>query len=182
MQDQNFGYGMPTVDERLQSIRQPQQPLTAIPGSSNKKKWRSEILLGVAVVALLLCVAFLFTRRSTPVANELSPIVAATVTVAPQTVDGLLDGEALIGVNLEVGNFPMELAEGDIVRVVVTPSLSDSAEARELAPTVQVTAIEAIGEFTGRFAVTLLGAREVATAIATSGPVHLTIVKKGVAK
>ena len=181
MQDQNFGYGMASPDERLQSIRQPQQPLTAVP-TSPQKRWRSEILLGALVLILLVCVGFLFTRQSPTATEGASPSMTIAATVAPQTVDGLLEGEALIGVNLEVGNFPMELAEGDVVRVVVTPSLGDSAEARELVPTVTVTSIEAIGEFTGRYAATLLGAREVATAIATSGPVHLTIVKKGVAK
>lgn len=172
---------MASPDDRLQSIRQPQPSQTAVPVSPHKK-WRTEIFLGVAVVGLLICVGFLFTRQSSSGTAEVSPDVSVMATVAPQTVDGLLDGEALIGVNLEVGNFPMELAKGDVVRVVVTPSLSDSAEARELAPTVTVTSIEAIGEFTGRYAATLLGAREVATAIATSGPVHLTIVKKGAAK
>lgn len=181
MQDQNFGYGMASPDERLQSIRQPQPSLSVAPMSSHKK-WRSEILLGAAVLILLVCVGFLFLRQSPAAIEGANPSMTSTATVAPQTVDGLLDGEALIGVNLEVGNFPMELAEGDIVRVVVTPSLSDSAEARELAPTVKVASIEAIGEFTGRYTATLLGAREVATAIAMSGPVHLAIVKKGVAK
>lgn len=181
MQDQKFGYGMASPDERLQSIRQPQQIPTAVPMSVSRK-WRSEILLGTIVLVLLICVGFLFTRQSPAAIDGSRPNATVTATVAPQTVDGLLDGEALIGVNLEVGNFPMELAEGDIVRVVVTPSMSDNAEARELVPTVRVTSIEAIGEFSGRYAATLLGAREVATAIATSGPVHLSIVKKAVAQ
>lgn len=181
MQDQKFGYGMASPDERLQSIRQPQQVSTAVPVAM-PKKWRGEILLGVIVVVLLVCVGFLFTRQSPMAINETNPNVSVAATVAPPTIDGLLDGEALIGVSLEVGNFPMELTEGDIVRVVVTPPMSDGAEARELVPTVRVTSIEAIGEFTGRYAATLLGAREVATAIATSGPVHLSIVKKAVAQ
>lgn len=178
MQDQNFGYGMSSPDERLQAIRQPQS-IQSRPTMPSRKKWRSEVLFGAVLIVLLACVGFLFFRGPSTATLATDLKVVATATVPPLSVDGLLDGEALIGVNLEVGHFPMELAEGDTVRVIVTPAMSDVTEARELAPTVRVTAIEAIGEFTGRYAVTLLGAREVATAIATSGPVHLAIVKKG---
>lgn len=178
MQDQNFGYGVSSPEDRLHAIRQP-QPATAPLAPAPSKKWRSELLLGLLVVVLVICVGFLFLRGSSSPQTGLQTTAAVTATVPPPSVEGLLDGEALIGVNLEVGHFPMELAEGDTVRVIVTPAMSDATEARELVPTVQVTSIEAIGEFTGRYAATLLGAREVATAIATSGPVHLTIVKKG---
>ena len=68
------------------------------------------------------------------------------------------------------------------VRVAAGRGLRRQTEARELVPTVRVRSIEAIGEFSGRYAATLLGAREVATAIATSGPIHLAIVKKGSAQ
>jgi hypothetical protein len=181
MQDQNFGYGMPSPDERLHAIRQPHN-VQPQPAHSSRKKWRSEVLIGVILIVLVTCVGFLLLRRPSNAPIVTNQDVAPTATVSPPSVDGLLDGEALIGVNLEVGHFPMELAEGDIVRVIVTPAMSDATEARELASTVRVTSIEAIGEFTGRFAATLLGAREVATAIATSGPVHLSIVKKGEAQ
>ena len=176
MQDQNFGYGSASAEERLHAIRQPQAaPLL----QSSPKKWRNEIILGGVVIALVLSVGVLFARGSSTPTLQSEVNVNPTATTPGPSVEGLLDGEALIGVNLEVGHFPMELDEGDTVRVIVTPAMSDSAEARELATTVQVKSIEAIGEFTGRYAATLLGAREVATAIATSGPVHLTIVKKG---
>lgn len=179
MQDQNFGYGSASPDERLHTIRQPQA--APVPTASTKN-WRNEILLGAVVLGLVLCVGVLFSRGPSASTPQIDVDTNPAATVPASTVEGLLDGEALIGVNLEVGNFPMEMGEGDVVRVIVTPAMSDTTEARELVPTVRVRSIEAIGEFSGRYAATLLGAREVATAIATSGPIHLAIVKKGSAQ
>ena len=181
MQEQNIGYGMgPSVD-RLSSLRQASPPPLQAEQQFPKKR-RNEVVIGVLLVVVVVCVVALLTRQ--PAAQLVDSAVVAEVqdTVPPSGVEGLLDGEALIGVALEVGNFPSELSEGDTVRVVVTPSVSADGDARELNAPLVVKSIDVIGEFAGRYTATLLGSRDVATAIATSGPVHLTIVKKVGAK
>lgn len=135
------------------------------------------VVLGGALLIAVLGAAFVLRGESpTIVSSEGVPVIAPEAEVR-QSVS-LLSGEAFIGVALEIGNFPIQLKKGDVVRVITTPSVSGGGDAKELPAPMTVKSVETASDVGGRFVVTLQGPRTAATEIAMSGPVHLTIVEE----
>jgi hypothetical protein len=71
------------------------------------------------------------------------------------------------------------LRAGDSVRVVLTPGSDGQGGFREAVQPLMVKSVDPIGEASGKTVVTVLGPIETAVSIASSGPVHLTIVDRG---
>lgn len=89
----------------------------------------------------------------------------------------LMAGEAFIAIAVEPGNFPPSLVVGDTVRVVVTPSNDGSGGVRSLKETTVVQSVIPPADMGTQFVVTVRAPESLATAIAASGPIHLSIVK-----
>lgn len=96
------------------------------------------------------------------------------------TLDVLADGEALVGVALERGQAPSELAVGDTVRVIVVPDpASLDARGPELVPALAlVRAVEPADEYEPRAVVTLTLPVQDAPAVAAAAGVRLVRVER----
>ena len=91
----------------------------------------------------------------------------------------LTDGEALVAVAVETGNFPPSLTVGDVVRVIVTPNSTGVGEVHGLTDTTIVHSVSPPSDIGSQFVVTLRAPATAATAIAASGPIHLAIIGMG---
>ena len=178
MTEQQGGYGLPTPGDRLNALRtSSSNPVAASP----TKKMRPEfvVLCGVCLFVLLLGSLYMRTRNKVieaSVKGQLNEQIAEEL----HTETGMptvLDGEVLFGVALKAGNFPTGLKAGDVVRAVVTPSITGGGDAREIEGRMTVISIETSADFGGETVVTLSGPQSAPTEIAMSGPVHLTIVE-----
>lgn len=117
----------------------------------------------------------------------LGSIVSADVVAGPitrailqQSQQVLGEGEALIATAMEAGTFPPSLTPGDLVAIVTTPSVSDlEGTVSLLEQTAVVFAVSPSDDFNTKTVVTLRTMQEVAESVASSGPVHLSILKVG---
>jgi hypothetical protein len=174
MSEASSNFGAPGIAERLSVLRTP-QPGTTPPKVSTPKRMRLEVLIGVVVVLAGITMAlFLSGGSSTPTAG------GEPVTSSP-TVDiqnsALMAGEAFIAIAVEPGNFPPSLATGDTVQVVVTPSNDGTGTVHSLKETTIVQSVTPPTDMGTQYVVTVRAPESLATAIAASGPLHLSIVK-----
>ena len=86
-------------------------------------------------------------------------------------------GEAFIAIALDPGNFPPSLLVGDTVRVVVTPSNDGNGSVRSLKELTVVQSVTPPADMGTQFVVTVRAPESLATAVAASGAIHLSIVK-----
>ncbi len=85
--------------------------------------------------------------------------------------------EALTAVSLNHGSFPPRLSVGNAVRIVVTPATDGSGGSVKILPEVVVVHdITLVSDVQQNTVVTLRGSVSLAEQIASSGPVHLSIV------
>lgn len=180
MPEMTHGYGMPGPQERLASLRtHKDEPVRA---RRTQRTVRVEVLVGVVVVVLGIAVALnALTGRRDVVQSVQDPLSSQPVQATPQ--DGrLLDGEGLIAIAVDEGDFPPEIRPGDSVRVVLTPGSDGQGGFREMGQPLTVKSVDPIGETSGKTVVTVIGPSESAVSIASSGSIHLTIVGRGAAE
>ena len=103
--------------------------------------------------------------------NASSPITTAMLS---PTV-GLLPGEALTSSAVDVGNFPVDLAVGDIVRVVTVPDLaiSESTEPSMFADEVTIYSITQVSDNNDVALLTFRSSLDLSMAIARAGEIYL---------
>jgi len=174
MSEASNNSGAPGIAERLSVLRAP-QPGTAPSRALAPKRMRLEVLIGVVVVLAGVTMAlFLSGRNSSPVGPG-EPATSSPEVAAPNSQ--LMAGEAFIAIAVEPGNFPPSLIAGDTVRVVVTPSNDGSGSVRNLKETTVVQSVMPPADMGTQFVVTVRAPESIATAIAASGPLHLSIVR-----
>ena len=174
MSEASNNSGAPGIAERLSVLRAP-QPGTAPNRASAPKRMRLEVLIGVVVVLAGVTMAlFLSGENSSPVGTGEPATSSPEVDIQNSR---LMAGEAFIAIAVEPGNFPPSLVVGDTVRVVVTPSNDGSGSVRNLKETTVVQSVTPPAEMGTQFVVTVRAPESLATAIAASGPLHLSIVK-----
>lgn len=174
MSEASNNSGAPGIAERLSVLRAP-QPGTAPNRASAPKRMRLEVLIGVVVVLAGVTMAlFLSGGNSSPVGTGEPATSSPEVDIQNSR---LMAGEAFIAIAVEPGNFPPSLVVGDTVRVVVTPSNDGSGSVRNLKETTVVQSVTPPAEMGTQFVVTVRAPESLATAIAASGPLHLSIVK-----
>jgi hypothetical protein len=90
--------------------------------------------------------------------------------------------EALTSAPVDVGNYPSEIAPGDLVRVVLAPEITMSAATppRMFEDVVTVWSIQFPENFSDQAVITLRGPLELAMAVASSGRVHIVLVGNSV--
>ena len=103
--------------------------------------------------------------------NASSPITTAMLS---PTI-GLLPGEALTSSAVYVGNFPVDLAVGDIVRVVTVPDLaiSESTEPSMFADEVTIYSITQVSDNNDVALLTFRSSLDLSMAIARAGEIYL---------
>jgi len=174
MSEASSNFGAPGIAERLSVLRTP-QPGTAPPLTNTPKRMRLEVLIGVVVVLAGITMALFLSGGSS------SPAIGGEPATSSPKVDAqdsrLMAGEALIAIAVDPGNFPPSLLIGDTVRVVVTPSNDGSGSVRSLKELTVVQSVTPPAEMGTQFVVTVRAPESLATAIAASGPLHLSIVK-----
>jgi len=174
MSEVSSNFGAPGIAERLSVLRTP-QPGTAPPLTNTPKRMRLEVLIGVVVVLAGITMALFLSGGSS------SPAIGGEPATSSPKVDAqdsrLMAGEALIAIAVDPGNFPPSLLVGDTVRVVVTPSNDGSGSVRSLKELTVVQSVTPPAEMGTQFVVTVRAPESLATAIAASGPLHLSIVK-----
>lgn len=174
MSEASTNFGAPGIAERLSVLRTP-QPGTAPRKTNTPKRMRLEVLIGALVVLAGITMALFLSGG-----NSSSAIGGEPVTSSPK-VDAqdsrLMAGEAFIAIALDLGNFPPSLLAGDTVRVVVTPSNDGSGTVRSLKELTVVQSVTPPTDMGTQFVVTVRAPESLTTAIASSGAIHLSIVK-----
>jgi len=174
MSEASSNFGAPGIAERLSVLRTP-QPGTAPLKTNTPKRMRLEVLIGVVVVLAGITMAlFLSGGGSSPAIGGEPETSSPEVEVQDSR---LMAGEAFIAIALNPGNFPPSLLVGDTVRVVVTPSNDGSGSVRSLRELTVVQSVTPPDEMGTQFVVTVRAPESLATSIAASGPLHLSIVK-----
>ena len=174
MSEASSSFGAPGIAERLSVLRTP-QPGQAPLKTDAPKRMRLEALIGVVVVIAGITMALFLSGGSS------SPVIGGESATSSPKVDAqnsrLMAGEALIAIAVEPGNFPPSLFVGDTVRVVVTPSNDGSGSVRSLKEITVVQSVTPPADMGTQFVVTLRAPESIATAIAASGPLHLSIIR-----
>lgn len=182
MTDQHGGYGLPSSGDRLNALRNPAGANVAVTTTARRIP-KPEVLIAVLVCALAILLGILNLRARNKVNSpEFQQQITEQIGTELQKKTGmsvLLDGDVLFGVALEPGNFPAGLKSGDVVRAVVTPSVSGTGETRDLDARLTVMSVDSSNDIGGKTIVTLSGPQSVTTQIAMSGPIHLAIVEIG---
>lgn len=174
MSEASSNFGAPGIAERLSVLRTPQSG-TAPLKTSAPKRMRLEVLIGVVVVLAGITMALFLSGGSSSPPTGGEPATISPKVDAPNS--RLMAGEAFIAIAVESGNFPPSLVVGDTVRVVVTPSNDGSGGVRSLKETTVVQSVIPPADMGTQFVVTVRAPESLATAIAASGPLHLSIVK-----
>ena len=174
MSEASSNFGAPGIAERLSVLRTP-QPGTAPLKTNTSKRMRLEVLIGVFVVLAGITMALFLSGGGS------SPAIGGEPATSSPKIDAqdsrLMAGEAFIAIAVDPGNFPPSLLVGDTVRVVVTPSNDGSGSVRSLKELTVVQSVTPPAEMGTQFVVTVRAPESLATAIAASGPLHLSIVK-----
>jgi hypothetical protein len=174
MSEASNNSGAPGIAERLSVLRAPQTG-TAPSRALAPKRMRLEVLIGVVVVLAGVTLAlFLSGGNSSPVGPG-EPATSSPEVAAPNS--RLMAGEAFIAIAVDPGNFPPSLLVGDTVRVVVTPSNDGNGSVRSLKELTVVQTVTPPADMGTQFVVTVRAPESLATAIAASGAIHLSIVK-----
>jgi hypothetical protein len=175
MSEASSNFGAPGIAERLSVLRTP-QPGTAPLKTNTPKRMRLEVLIGVVIVLAGITMALFLSGGGSS-----SPAIGGEPATSSPKVDAqdsrLMAGEAFIAIAVDPGNFPPSLLVGDTVRVVVTPSNDGSGSVRSLKELTVVQSVTPPAEMGTQFVVTVRAPESLATAIAASGAIHLSIVK-----
>ena len=174
MSEASSNFGAPGIAERLSVLRTP-QPGTAPVKSNAPKRMRLEVLIGVVVVLAGITMALFLSGEGSSPATGGEPAISSPKVDAQNSQ--LMAGEALIAMAIEPGNFPPSLVAGDTVRVVVTPSNDGNGSVHSLREITVVQSVMPPADMGTQFVVTVRAPESLATAIAASGPLHLSIVK-----
>lgn len=103
-------------------------------------------------------------------------------TLMVTTNSPLASSEALTSAPVDVGNYPSELAPGDLVRVVLAPEITMNASTppQMFEGVVKVWSIQFPEDFSDQAVVTLRGPLELAMAVAGSARIHIVLVGNSV--
>ncbi len=157
-------------NERLSALRPPSSSSDMRGDRTQGSRVRIELLLGIVLVGFGLIAAVFFSGKSAGPVAPLDSVAAIASPPAPAA------GEVLVPVAVKEGRFPPSLAPGDVVRIIVTPSLDGFGDLRALTERTVVHSISSPSDLGTEWVVTLVGTESVLAAIAGSGPVHLGIV------
>jgi hypothetical protein len=179
MADLSSGYGAPGISDRLSALRTPSPQGGNHSVAPRPRKIRTEVLVGGLVVLVGVGLALFAVREPASTATTNIDGSFTTVAQAEGENSDLTDGEALVAVAVETGNFPPSLTAGDVVRVIVTPNSNGVGEVHGLADTTIVHSVSPASDIGSQFVVTLRAPATAATALAASGPIHLAIIGVG---
>jgi hypothetical protein len=175
MSEASSNFGAPGIAERLSVLRTP-QPGTPPLKTNTPKRMRLEVLIGVVVVLAGITMALFLSGGGSS-----SPAIGGEPATSSPQVDAqdsrLMAGEAFIAIAVDPGNFPPSLMVGDTVRVVVTPSNDGNGSVRSLKELTVVQSVTPPADMGTQFVVTVRAPESLATAVAASGAIHLSIVK-----
>jgi hypothetical protein len=175
MSEASSNFGAPGIAERLSVLRTP-QPGTPPLKTNTPKRMRLEVLIGVVVVLAGITMALFLSGGGSS-----SPAIGGEPATSSPKVDAqdsrLMAGEAFIAIAVDPGNFPPSLLVGDTVRVVVTPSNDGNGSVRSLKELTVVQSVTPPADMGTQFVVTVRAPESLATAVAASGAIHLSIVK-----
>jgi len=158
-------------NERLSALRPPSSSSDMRGDRTQGSRVRIELLLGIVLVGFGLIAAVFFSGKS---AGPVAPLDSVAVAIGSPPAPAA--GEVLVPVAVKEGRFPPSLAPGDVVRIIVTPSLDGFGDLRALTERTVVHSISSPSDLGTEWVVTLVGTESVLAAIAGSGPVHLGIV------
>lgn len=165
-----------SVGDRLAGLRAPLTEST----TAKKSPVRIELILGVVLVAGGVLVALSLGRHGDAPAPqgvvEQAIVDAATAPVEEIPHGGLLADETVVAVALEAGQFPPDLAPGDMVMVTVVPDFDTGGEVRSLESMPTVVAVSAPDDIGSRWVVTLRANRAVPKVLAGAKSVVLSVV------
>jgi hypothetical protein len=175
MSEASSNFGAPGIAERLSVLRTP-QPGTPPLKTNTPKRMRLEVLIGVVVVLAGITMALFLSGGGSS-----SPAIGGEPATSSPQIDAqdsrLMAGEAFIAIAVDPGNFPPSLLVGDTVRVVVTPSNDGNGSVRSLKELTVVQSVTPPADMGTQFVVTVRAPESLATAVAASGAIHLSIVK-----
>jgi hypothetical protein len=175
MSEASSNFGAPGIAERLSVLRTP-QPGTPPLKTNTPKRMRLEVLIGVVVVLAGITMALFLSGGGSS-----SPAIGGEPATSSPQIDAqdsrLMAGEAFIAIAVDPGNFPPSLMVGDTVRVVVTPSNDGNGSVRSLKELTVVQSVTPPADMGTQFVVTVRAPESLATAVAASGAIHLSIVK-----
>jgi cytoskeletal protein RodZ len=171
MPDIPIGPGPASANDRLQALRQNSSSPT---GTTTSRKIRIDLLLGAVGVLLVIVLLFMVLGSPSP---EMTTI-ASIPTEQSESDNQIEDGDALISISLEEGDFPPDVSVGDQVRIIVTSNTDGIDRARGLVAETVVHSISEASAVGGRYVITVSGTESVAEEVAASGPVHLAILKR----
>lgn len=173
MSEASSNYGAPGVGDRLSALRtsQPGTPPLTI---STPKRMRMELLIGVVVILVGITMALFLSGGSSTPSSGGEPETSSPKVESKDS--RLMAGEAFVAIAVEPGSFPPSLVAGDTVRVVVTPGNDGNGNVRSLKEITVVQSVTPPADMGTQFIVTVRAPESIATAIAASGPLHLSIV------
>lgn len=169
MSETSTGYGM---NDRLASLRQGASPADARQVPRADSRMRIEVLLGIVLIGCGLIAALFLTRGTSTPLEPAAPDEVVATTLVPSPVAG----EMLVPIAVKEGNFPPSLDVGDLVRVIVTPSIDGFGDLRALPERTVVHSIDSPSDLGTDWIITLVGNENVLAAVAGSGPVRLGII------
>lgn len=161
-----------TANDRLNALRNTGNSTSGKKQMSSRK---SEVFIGVTVISVgFLLITVLVLRPSknqSVIGPPLSSISNSTVSEPT-----LLDGEALIALSVQAGQFPPQLTVGDSVRIAVTPGIDGDGETRLIPGDVLVVDISPSGDGGSESVITVQAPDSVLVEVAGSGELHVAKV------
>jgi hypothetical protein len=133
-----------------------------------------ELLIGVVVILVGITMALFLSGGSSTPSSGGEPETSSPKVESKDS--RLMAGEAFVAIAVEPGSFPPSLVAGDTVRVVVTPGNDGNGNVRSLKEITVVQSVTPPADMGTQFIVTVRAPESIATAIAASGPLHLSIV------
>ncbi len=173
MAEASSNFGAPGIGDRLSALRT-SQPGTQALTATTPKRMRMELLIGVVVILAGITMALFLSGGSSTPSSDGNPVTSSPKIEVRDS--HLMAGEAFVAIAVEPGSFPPSLTAGDTVRVVVTPSNGGTGSVRILKEVTVVTSVTPPADMGTQFIVTVRAPESIATAIAASGPLHLSIV------
>lgn len=174
MAEASSNFGAPGVGDRLSALRT-SQPGTPSLTVTTPKRMRLELLIGSVVILVGITMALFLSSGSSTPSSDGNPVTSSPKIEVQDS--HLMAGEAFVAIAVEPGSFPPSLTTGDTVRVVVTPSNDGTGSVRSLKEITVVQSVTPPADMGTQFIVTVRAPESIATAIAASGPLHLSIVK-----
>lgn len=167
-------------DVQLEALRRRAPQDSAREPEASRKGIRiqqRDTLVAVAVIAVVLLVVGGYWRRhSNPHSASTVAVTDATATTEKPSMGQLADGHVITSAALEPGDYPPDLAPGDTVMIVVTPSADSNSDAHAINGVATVRSIGRAMEGSSKAVVSLEAPTAMAVEMAAAGSVHIAVV------